>query len=153
MSFYRVSDSIDPNSTNIQPKQGGGDSGDDSSSDLEALIGEITDITAHDISTLNNGLKGLPLAILMCDRLQKNTEFALKQASIEGKLNEALLNNDFEEYKKQQQEKIKQIVAQEKQSQQDFEKKLAPLKIRNANEIFSRCNRPKPSKKRQYRIL
>lgn len=122
-------DSIDPNSTNIQPKQGGGDSGDDSSSDLEALIGEFTDITAHDISTLNNGLKGLPLAILMCDRLQKY-EFALKQASIEGKMNEALLNNDFEEYKKQQQEKIKQIVAQEKQSQQDFEKKLAPLKIR-----------------------
>ncbi|MCX2716821.1 hypothetical protein OQH61_03610 [Helicobacter sp. MIT 21-1697] len=120
-------ESIDPESTTLEAVKIGEQT--PIQADIELMLTEFTDITAHDISTLNNSIKGLPLAILMCERLQKY-EKAIKNAEIENKMKEALLNGDFEEYKKQEQEKIKQVIAQDKLEQQEFEKKLAPLKIR-----------------------
>lgn len=120
-------ESIDTESTKIELTKVGEET--PLQADINAMLTEFTDITAHNISSINNSIKGLPLAMLMCERL-KNYENAIKTVEIDNKMKESLLNGDFEEYKRQEQEKIKQIVAQDKKDQQEMEKKLAPLKIR-----------------------
>lgn len=118
---------ITPDSTSIELIGTGKET--QNKSDMQKLLEEFTDITAHDINTLSNSIKGMPLAMLMCEQLAKQKR-ALEMAQYDVKLKNALLNGDYELYKRKQHEKIKQIVAQDLKERKEFENKLFPLKVR-----------------------
>lgn len=97
--------------------------------DSKLILETFTDIKANEVESLYGGLKGLPLAILMCEELQKY-EQQLTNAQYHNNISKALLQGDFETYKKQKEEQIKYIVAQEAIAQQEYQAKLSPIKVR-----------------------
>lgn len=125
--FLKIDDYFDPDQTKLEMIQTGEETM--VQADVKNLLETFTDIKANEIDGLAGGLKGLPLAIVMCDRL-KEYEKQLKNEEFHSKTQSALLSGDFEEYKKQQQEKVNYIMKQEAIERKEFEQKLTPLKVR-----------------------
>ena len=120
-------ENLSPNSDKIETNKIGEDI--PLKKDIQALLDEFTDITAYDINTLYGSLKGLPLAMVMCEKLA-SYEKALQLLELDNAQNAALLSNDYNLYKQKQQEKIKYLAEKELAEQDAFEKKLTPLKVR-----------------------
>ncbi|WP_317373112.1 hypothetical protein [Helicobacter canis] len=120
-------ENLSPNSDKIETNKIGEDT--PLKKDIQALLDEFTDITAYDINTLYGSLKGLPLAMVMCEKLA-SYEKALQLLELDNAQNAALLSNDYNLYKQKQQEKIKYLAEKELAEQDAFEKKLTPLKVR-----------------------
>lgn len=120
-------ENLSPNSDKIETNKIGEDTL--LKKDIQALLDEFTDITAYDINTLYGSLKGLPLAMVMCEKLA-SYEKALQLLELDNAQNAALLSNDYNLYKQKQQEKIKYLAEKELAEQDAFEKKLTPLKVR-----------------------
>ena len=120
-------ENISPNSDKVNINEIGEDT--PLKKDVIVLLEEFTDITAYDINSFSGSLKGLPLAMVMCEKL-KEYEKALQVMEFDNAQSAALLNNDYELYKKKQQEKITYLAEQELAEQEAFEKKLTPLKVR-----------------------
>ena len=125
--FLKIDDYFDPDQTEFETIQTGEETM--VQADVKNLLETFTDIKANEIDGLAGGLKGLPLAIVMCDRL-KEYEKQLKGEEFHSKMQSTLLSGDFEEYKKQQQEKVNYIMKQEAIERKEFEQKLTPLKVR-----------------------
>lgn len=62
-------ENLSPNSDKIETNKIGEDTL--LKKDIQALLDEFTDITAYDINTLYGSLKGLPLAMVMCEKPRK----------------------------------------------------------------------------------
>lgn len=126
-SWLNVDDYFSPNQTEFEMTQTGEETA--FQADAKILLETFTDIKANDIESLNGSIKGLPLALIMCDRLNEY-ERQLRNEEFHSKMQNALLNGDFKEYRKQQQEQIEYILEKESIAQQEFERRLMPLKVR-----------------------
>ena len=102
--FLKIDDYFDPDQTEFETIQTGEETM--VQADVKNLLETFTDIKANEIDGLAGGLKGLPLAIVMCDRL-KEYEKQLKGEEFHSK-----------------------IMKQEAIERKEFEQKLTPLKVR-----------------------
>lgn len=134
-------DEINPNTTTLGKKSNEGDKenetedgvntigGGNLNQTLAQVLEEFTDIQAADITQLGGTMKGMALALTMCDKLNE-AEKIMKTKDFETQEYQALLQNNYAEFKKIQEEKIKYLAKQEMLKQEEMQNKLAPMAVR-----------------------